>query len=153
MERKEQNKLKGIVSDFAAFYGLKTKIHITEEADIIRVNIETADGSSLIGADGFNLIALERLVKIIWQRQTGHRRRIKLDVNNYRQERQDYLQELARATADKVSSENRLVALRPMSAFERRLIHIALVDDPRVATESLGEDYERRVIVKPQNKK
>lgn len=153
MERKDQNKIKGILSDLCYFYGLKAKFNITEEESLIRINLEVADGTFLVGEDGYNLIALERLGRIIWQKQTGKRDRLKLDVNNYRQERQQYLQDLARATAEKVSTENRLVILRPMNAFERRLIHLALADDPRVATESLGEDYERRVIVKPQNKK
>ena len=153
MERKEQNKIKSILSDLCYFYGLKAKFTITEEENLIRINIEVPDGTFLVGEDGYNLISLERLVRIIWHKQTGKRDRIKLDVNNYRQERQQYLQDLALSTAEKVSAENRLVILRPMNAYERRLVHLALADDPRVATESLGEDYERRVIVKPQNKK
>jgi len=155
MEKSEQAKIKEIIRGICFFYGQNPKISFNESNSLsenaIEINIEVADGSNLIGNEGSNLVALQHLIRVIWRRQNGyHSPRFILDVNNYRKERREYLKSLALETADRVSEENRLVVLRPMNAFERRLIHIALAEDQRVLTESLGEDHERRVIVKPK---
>lgn len=155
MEKSEQAKIKDIITGICFFYGQNPKIYFNENSSLgesaIEINIEVADGSDLIGSEGSNLVALQHLIRVIWRRQNRYNTpRFILDVNNYRKERREYLKSLALETADRVSDENRLVVLRPMNAFERRLIHIALAEDPRVLTESLGEDHERRVIVKPK---
>ncbi len=75
-----------------------------------------------------------------------------LDVNNYREERENLIGELARAAAKKVTATKEDVSLPAMNSYERRLVHVALAVHPEVVTESAGEGKERYVIVKPITK-
>ncbi|HUZ92369.1 MAG TPA: R3H domain-containing nucleic acid-binding protein [Candidatus Paceibacterota bacterium] len=72
-----------------------------------------------------------------------------LDINNYRQEREHLIAELARAAAKKVTQTKEKVSLPSMNSYERRLVHVELAVHPEVTTESAGEGKERYVIVKP----
>jgi len=71
------------------------------------------------------------------------------DINNYRQERENLIAELARAAAKKVLFTKQDVSLPAMNSYERRLVHVELAVHPEVKTESVGEGKERYVIVKP----
>lgn len=70
------------------------------------------------------------------------------DVNNYRQERENLITELARAAAKKVLATGEDLSLPMMNAYERRLVHVALAIHPEVKTESVGESRERHVVIK-----
>ena len=72
-----------------------------------------------------------------------------LDVNNYRQERENLIAELARAAAKKVLATKAEVSLPAMNSYERRIVHVELAVHPEVRTESAGEGKERYVIIKP----
>ncbi|MDE2018922.1 MAG: hypothetical protein KGJ13_01095 [Patescibacteria group bacterium] len=72
-----------------------------------------------------------------------------LDINNYRQERENLITELARAAAKKVHQTKEQVSLPAMNSYERRLVHVELALHPEVTTESVGEGKERYVIIKP----
>ena len=71
-----------------------------------------------------------------------------LDVNNYRQERENLITELARAAAKKATATKGDISLPAMNSYERRLVHTALAVHPEVTTESIGEGKERYVVVK-----
>ena len=71
------------------------------------------------------------------------------DVNNYRQERENLIAELARAAAKKVLQTKKRVSLPAMNSYERRLVHVELAIHPEVTTESIGAGKERYVVVKP----
>ena len=73
------------------------------------------------------------------------------DINNYRQERENLISELARAAAKKASVTKEPITLPAMNSYERRLVHVALAVHPEVTTESVGEGKERYVVVKPIN--
>lgn len=72
-----------------------------------------------------------------------------MDVNNYRQEREGLIAELARAAAKKAVATKDDVPLPVMNSYERRLVHVALAVHPEVTTESIGEGKERYVVIKP----
>lgn len=72
-----------------------------------------------------------------------------VDINNYRKNREDLIIKLAKAAAKKTSSEKKVVALPPMNAYERRLVHAELATHPDVRTESEGEGKDRHVVIKP----
>lgn len=74
---------------------------------------------------------------------------IHVDVNNYRQERENLIAELARAAAKKATQTKEPVSLPAMNAYERRLVHVELAIHPEVTTESTGTGKERYVVVKP----
>ena len=72
-----------------------------------------------------------------------------LDLNEFLEKRNDQISELARLVGEKVQATQKSFVLRPMSAYERRLVHLELADWPEIKTESVGEEPKRRVVVRP----
>lgn len=143
-----------IINEISYYLGQKTKTSFIDspgDSMVTEVKLIMSDPLALLADGGGSLIALQHLCRIMFFKKTGSEARFLIDINDYRHNRQQYLAELARDMAQKVSQENRLVILKPMNSYERRIIHLALAEDKRVATESLGEAAERRVIIKPQN--
>jgi len=106
----------------------------------------------LIGRDGENLQALEYLLNILLRKNTKDPSwRIILDVNNYRAIQEEKLREVARKIAHQVAITNQIVELPPMRARDRRIIHLEIALRSDVMTESIGEDKERHIIIKPQD--
>lgn len=115
-----------------------------------RLAVAMRDGRFLIGRGGENLQAFEHLARVLLTRQFGaDTPAIVCDINNYRHERAEYLRAVARSVAQRVKLEGRAISLRPMSAFERRIVHLELSTRPDVITESDGDGLERRIVVKP----
>ena len=105
--------------------------------------------SMLIGEYGANLAALEHLFKKILQNKYKEVSKFTLDINEYRVKRLEDLKQDVKAAAKEVRLYKKEVPLRPMSAFERRIVHLLLAEYPDIATESVGQEPQRRVIIKP----
>jgi len=103
----------------------------------------------LIGRHGKTLEALQYLVSAIVTKQMGFHYPIVVDVEGYINRRKQKLIGLAKSSAARAIRQQRYVSLRPMSAYERRIIHMALKDDKRVKTESEGIDPNRQVVIYP----
>ena len=103
---------------------------------------------AIIGRRGETLDALQYLTNLAVNRQFEEKTRIILDVEGYRQSREETLTHLAKKMADKVRRTGKDVMLEPMSPHERRVIHIALQDEKGVRTFSLGEEPYRKVVIK-----
>ncbi|MEK7560933.1 MAG: R3H domain-containing nucleic acid-binding protein [Patescibacteria group bacterium] len=115
-----------------------------------RFNIELlGEANMLIGERGANLAALEHVVKKILRHRNGPELTFTLDINNYRRERLEDLKQDVKTAAKEVRLYNKRVPLRSMSAFERRVVHLLLAEYPDIATESTGEEPNRRVVIKP----
>ncbi|MBC9785423.1 protein jag [Heliobacterium chlorum] len=104
----------------------------------------------LIGRRGDTLDALQYLVNLAVNRQGPERIRIVLDVENYRQRREETLVRLAKRLSEKVIRTGSRVVLEPMSPQERRIIHTALQGNPKVVTYSEGEEPFRKVVIGPK---
>ncbi len=116
----------------------------------LRITIEAGEeGRALIGAHGSHLAALQHIIRCILRRQTSQDIRTVVDVNGYRARRERSLLGLAEEVARKAQRTGRTVVLQPMSAADRRTIHTALTDHKDIKTESLGDEPNRRVVVKP----
>ena len=111
--------------------------------------IEGDDSGLLIGRKGETLRSLQFLTRFIVGRQTGERANISLDVEGYDERRKQSLANLANRVAQRVVKTGRSIELEPMSARERRLVHVALAENVEVYTESSGEGRDRRVVVIP----
>lgn len=120
-----------------------------DEGEII-LDVVGGDLALLIGRHGRTLDALQALVSAIASRQLGFRHPVVVDVEGYRHRRRQKIEEIARRAADRASRQHAPVRLRPMTAYERRVVHVALRDDRRVATASEGEDPFRMVVVSPR---
>lgn len=119
-----------------------------DEGELI-LDITGDDLSVLIGRHGKTLEALQFLISAITVRKIGFRFPVIIDVESYKNRQRQKLETLARSSAKKAASQGRSVKLRPMSPYERRIIHMALRDDPRVNTASEGEGSGRHVVVVP----
>lgn len=120
----------------------------TEEE--ITLGIEGEDAGLLIGRQGTTLQDIQTIVNIIASRQLGSHVPIRIDVEGYRQRRTERIQQIALRAAQRVQERGRPIVLEPMSAAERRIVHMALADHPGVVTESVGEGRDRQVTIYPR---
>lgn len=119
-----------------------------DEGELI-LDITGDDLAVLIGRHGKTLDALQFLISAITVRKIGFRFPVIIDVESYKNRQRQKLESLARSSANKAASQGRSVKLRPMTPYERRIVHVALRDDPRVETASEGEGIGRHVVVVP----
>lgn len=121
-----------------------------EPTESISLNIEGDDLGILIGRRGQTLSCLQYIVRLI----IGHQKKswlpVIIDVEGYKQRRYQALQVFARQMAEQVNAKNMSFTLEPMSAYERRIIHLALAEHQDVITESIGQGESRRVVILPK---
>jgi len=122
----------------------------TEVPEVITINVTGDDLGILIGRRGQTLAALQHVVRLIVAHQMKDRVPIVVDVEGYKQRRYSALQALACRMAEQVKERNKQFALEPMPAYERRIIHMTLADDPDVITESTGVGEVRKVVILPK---
>jgi spoIIIJ-associated protein len=102
---------------------------------------------ALIGRKGERLSALQHLVNLMLSRRMGEWTRVLVDVEDYRGRRERQLRDIATRAAERVVETGKMLQLEPMPALERRWIHLALRNHPQVATQSIGEEPQRRVVI------
>ncbi|ADL70195.1 single-stranded nucleic acid binding R3H domain protein [Thermoanaerobacterium thermosaccharolyticum DSM 571] len=129
--------------------GIDVGYDIDEKDNNILVNLKGNGVGLLIGYRGETLDSLQYLTSLVANKKNieGIHKRILLDAENYREKREKILINLANKIAKKVKQENRSITLEPMNANERRIIHLALQDDPDIETFSEGEEPNRRVTI------
>jgi spoIIIJ-associated protein len=133
------------------FYFIDEDIRVDfslKEERILLVDVKMKDPQILIGEKGQTLIETERLLKIVVRKKTRDPLFLNLDINDYKKRKADYLRDLALDAAEEVAVTGIEKRFPPMSSFERRIIHTALITRDDVVTESIGEDVERRVLIK-----
>jgi len=145
------NKIKEIVKEFFEKTTLGVEVEfLPEQEGVLPISVKSEEPQILIGEGGQTLIEIQRLLKMILKKKIQEEFRIDLDINNYKKKKADYLKEVAVSTADDVSLTKKEKELAPMPSYERRIIHLALVERTDVVTESIGEEPERRIIIKPR---
>lgn len=120
-----------------------------DEGELI-LDITGDDLAVLIGRHGRTLDSLQFLISVITSRTIGFRYPIVIDVEGYKSRQRQKLEEIAENAARRAISQDKDIKLRPMTPYERRIIHITLRDNPDVETHSEGEGRGRRVIVSPR---
>ncbi|MBI2776923.1 MAG: Jag N-terminal domain-containing protein [Chloroflexi bacterium] len=145
---------KVILEKLLVFMGFNVTVTI-EAAETSRLNV-TGDGDerealgALIGRKGERLSALQHLVNLMLSKEMGGWTRVLVDVEDYRGRRERQLREIAERAAQRVIETGKMLQLEPMPALERRWVHLALRGNPDVATQSIGEEPNRRIIVLPR---
>jgi len=114
------------------------------------IDLSGEDSGLLIGRRGQTLQALQFLVTLIVRKKLGEDVRVVLDVENYRQRRENSLRDMAAKVATRVAQTNRSITLEPMPPADRRIIHTSLAEHPGVRTESAGEGENRKVTIIPR---
>ncbi len=146
---------KAILEQLMSHLGFAVQIQV-ESGETSRLNV-VAEGDekealgALIGRKGERLSALQHLVNLMLSKEMGAWTRVLVDVEDYRGRRERQLRELAERAAARVVETGKMLQLEPMSALERRWIHMSLRDHPAVATQSIGEEPNRRVVLVPRS--
>ncbi|ACZ37606.1 RNA-binding cell elongation regulator Jag/EloR [Sphaerobacter thermophilus] len=121
-----------------------------DEPPTVFIDVHGRDLGMLIGRRGENLAQLQYLINVLVNKRLDTWTRVILDIEGYRSRREESLINLARRVARQVARNGRPISLEPMPANERRVVHVALRDDPEVTTSSSGEGALRRVTVYPK---
>jgi len=149
-----QEKIKDLPAQFLSQLGYTSPYEVAVSLDeankIYQVSITTSDPAILIGYHGDTISALQLLLAQHLHSQTGEWSSISINVNDYRERREQALQAMADTVVARVIATTHPEALPPLPANERRIIHMYLTDHPQVVTESQGEGRFRTVVVSPK---
>lgn len=129
--------------------GARVSVKSAEDRQVV-LDIVGGNTALLIGKHGQTINALQYLVGIATNKRLPGQIRIILDAEGYRQRREHMLREHALHLAEKVKETGQEAVLDPLEAFERRIVHLALANDPEVYTYSEGEEPDRRVVISPK---
>ena len=125
--------------------GTKYEIEIREKCLYITINGDNV--GNLIGYRGEALYALESILKVMANQKSENRVIVRLDIEGYKEKRVKTLQELAGKKAKIVEKTGKMITLEPMKAYERKIIHSFLQDNPNVETRSIGQEPKRRIVI------
>lgn len=151
--KNEEVSMEGKASKFLndVFAAMDTAVTVDVKYDEVKeemdIDLSGEDMGMLIGKRGQTLDSLQYLVSLVVNKDSENYIRVKLDTENYRERRQETLENLAKNIAYKVKRTRRPVSLEPMNPYERRIIHSALQNDKYVTTYSEGEEPFRKVVV------
>jgi spoIIIJ-associated protein len=141
---------KEIVGQLLMRMGIRCSVSSRATTEAIVVDVSGRDLGVLIGWRGETLRALQTMTNLLASRKLGPEQRVIVDVERYRQRRENTVREIAYRAARQVKVTGDPITLDAMQPFERRAIHLALEADPEVTTVSIGEEPDRRVVVGPR---
>lgn len=118
-----------------------------EDEESILLRIKGKDSGIIIGRRGETLDSLQYLTSLVVNKEKGQYKRVTIDIENYRQKREETLVKLADRLADRVVRYRKSVTLEPMNPYERRIIHSTLQNNKSVETFSVGEEPNRKVVI------
>ena len=116
-------------------------------ADGSEVELEGEDGGVFTRRGGEGLQALQHLVATTFRRQLGDDRRVVIDCNGFRREKDAEIRQMALFMAEKVRSSGSPQEMGPLNPYERRIVHMAIAEDPTVSSESVGDAFMKTVII------
>ncbi|MFQ5519854.1 MAG: RNA-binding cell elongation regulator Jag/EloR [Candidatus Methylomirabilia bacterium] len=137
------------LEDLLHAMGISARVKAYEDQGLLHLELAGQDSGLLIGKHGQTLDALQFLVGRMLTRRLGERIQMQVNVEQYRERRRQQLEQLALRLAEKVKFSGEPVTLEPMSAVDRRTVHLALQHDERVRTASVGEGAVRRLAISP----
>jgi len=151
-ERSALDEAKSVLEELLRLMDLDGAVEIAMGTETAKLNVKGSELGVLIGRRGEKLASLQHIVNLIVQRKEGQHNRIAVDVENYRGRREDQLREVAQRAAERVIQSGKIIQLEAMPAVERRIVHMALVENPKVRTQSVGVEPNRRIVVLPAEK-
>ncbi len=139
------------ITDFVqrvvAAMGLELVPNIEETTEGTRINLEGEDGGVLVRRGGEGLQALQHVAATAFRKQLGDDNRIVIDCNGFRKDKDAELRQMARFMADKARSSSVPQEMGPLNPYERRIVHLAIAEDPTVTSESIGDAFMKTVII------
>ncbi|MBN1263402.1 MAG: KH domain-containing protein [Candidatus Pacebacteria bacterium] len=139
--------------DILAKLGLEAEINLSKDRQKLEVVLKDRESGVLIGYHGENLNSFQHLLKMIVYQKTSHWPSLMVEVGGYRENRERVLENMALSAARRVKTSGRVLALPPLPAFERRIVHLVLAREEGIIAESEGEGRGRRIMVKPAERR
>ena len=138
--------IKGIITDM----GLTVNMEVKKREDSLNITLYTDNNAVLIGKNARTLDALTTVIKQSLYKDLGEPYKFVLDIGEYKQKREWNLEKMAKSIAREVAKTKVEAKLEPMNSYERRIIHNTLGQNKKVYTESVGEEPNRCVVIKPK---
>ena len=149
-KREIKNFIKEKLVNILREMGYQAEVEIQVKQDIPTYRIYSNNYSLLIGKCGKNLEALQIVLRQIVNTETGINYKFFLDVSDYKEKNEHHLEVLARRLAREVATTKIEVKMDSMNSYERRIVHNVLTNNKKVYTESVGEEPNRCVVIKPR---
>lgn len=150
MEESTIAKIKDSLQFFLKAFGVAGEIIVKKTDDVLVANIVTGRPETLIGHNGQTLLALQTVARSMLSKDLAEDETLVVDVEGYRAKHNERVKMQAREAALKVMASGQPYHLRPMTSFERRLVHIAVADFADLEAESEGEGLSRHIVIKPK---
>jgi spoIIIJ-associated protein len=139
------------ITDFvqrvATAMGLELVAQVEETPEGTRIDLQGEDGGVLVRRGGEGLQALQHIVATAFRRQLGEDNRILVDCNGFRRDKDAELRQMAHFVAEKARASGVPQEMGPMNPYERRIVHLAIAEDPTVSSESIGDAFMKTVII------
>lgn len=141
------DKVKSFVMGVFNKMGVTADVELKEDEKSVLLKIKGDDIGIIIGRRGETLDSLQYLASLVVNKESENYKRVVIDVENYRQKREETLVKLANRLAERVIRYKKPITLEPMNPYERRIIHSTLQNNKNIQTYSLGEEPNRKVVI------
>jgi spoIIIJ-associated protein len=141
------SEIAAFVQNVVTAMGLVLTASVEETPEGTRINLEGEDGGVLIRRGGEGLQALQHVVATTFRKQLGEDNRIVIDCNGFRRDKDAELRQMAQFIAGKARSSGMPQEMGPLNPYERRIVHLAIAQDPDVTSESIGDAFMKTVII------
>lgn len=151
----DKKKFEKVLKEFLKYFDEDVKLEIIEgekEGDSWEVKIDAENSGLLIGKFGDTLNAFQHIIRLMAAKLAGGRFLVAVDIGNYKSSKNKEIEELSLLVAENVKNSGYGQTLRPMNAYERRIVHVVLKDFPDIEAISTGEEPYRCVEIKPKGK-
>lgn len=145
--------IKDTLNQITDLMGAKSNLEVRRRDNNISVTIFSENNSILIGKNGKNVAALQLIIRQMVNSKLKEPLSIIIDVGNYKEKRARSIEYLAKKLAREAYKTKTEVTMDSMNSYERRIVHEALADDKYVYTESIGEEPNRKVVIKLKESK
>lgn len=150
LQQEDLKMVKDVIKEFFEKMDFEVEREFISQNDLtLSIHLKSEEPQILIGDGGQTLLDIQHLLKAILKRKIKENFYLDLDINDYKGKKIEYLKEMARSLADEVALMKKEKILPAMRAFERRIIHLELAGRQDVTTESIGEEPERKIVIKP----
>jgi len=143
--------LKKFIKNVTKLMGIEANLEVKPREDSVSITLYSDNNNILIGKGGRTIDALSMIAKQYIHNEIGTNFRFILDVGEYKEKQQKNIEYLAKKIAREVAKTKIEAKLDPMNSYERRLVHSILSDNDKVYTESIGEEPNRAVVIKPRD--
>lgn len=137
------------VENVVSAMGLNLTAAPEEMPDGLRINLTGDDGSLLTRRQGEALSALQHIVAAVFRQEVDERRRLVVDCQGYRKGKDAELRQMAKFLAEKALNTGLAQEIGPLNPYERRIVHLAVSEVDRASSESIGDAFEKTVIISP----